>query len=194
MEATLIWTMAYLMGAIPCGVLIARTKKINIQNHGSGNIGATNVARTLGKKEGFLTLFGDCSKGLIAIAVASQAFEHQVEIALTGLLAVLGHWHSVFLKFKGGKGVATGFGIFIYLMPLAALCSIAVFTASLAFTRYVSVSSMLAALLLPLFGVLFKIPFTYIYFSMFVALFIIFKHHENIKRLFAGTEPKLQEK
>ncbi|MEC7641861.1 MAG: glycerol-3-phosphate 1-O-acyltransferase PlsY [Nitrospinota bacterium] len=194
MDAPLIWVMAYLLGAIPCGVLVARAKNINIREHGSGNIGATNVARILGKKDGALTLAGDCSKGLIAAVAAAHTLDHPAEIAWVGLFAVAGHSYSVFLKFKGGKGVATGLGVFIYLMPLAAFSSIAVFVATLGISRYVSIGSMLGALSLPLFGLLFKMPLPYLYSSMTIALFIIFKHHENIQRLFAGTESKLLKK
>ena len=194
MDVTLIWAMAYLIGAIPCGVLIARAKNINIREHGSGNIGATNIARTLGKKEGVLTLIGDCAKGLLAVAIASQTLDNQTEVALAGLFTVTGHLYSIFLKFKGGKGVATGLGVFIYLMPLAALASIAVFIVSLAVSRYVSIASILGALSLPLCGKLLNMPLPYMYAAITIAFFIILKHHKNIQRLLSGTESKFLEK
>lgn len=194
MDAIIIWITAYLIGSIPCGVLIARLKNINIREHGSGNIGAANVARTLGKKEGALTLLGDCSKGFLAVGLASRVLEDPAATALAGFMAFAGHLFSVFLKFKGGKGVATGLGVFIYLMPAAALCSTVVFAVTMAATRYVSMGSMVAALSLSLFGLLFKMPPPYIYASLAIALLIIQRHHDNIKRLLTGTESKFLRK
>jgi len=194
MNAAIMWAAAYLLGAAPCGVLIARANNIDIREHGSGNIGATNVARTLGKKQGLLTLAGDCAKGLIAALTAGYLLDNPAEIAVAGVLAVAGHMFSVFLKFKGGKGVATGLGVFMVLMPPAGLAAIAVFALAVAVSRYVSVGSILGALSLPLFGALFKMPLPYIYASMAVSLAVTMKHHENIQRLWAGTEAKLLEK
>jgi len=194
MSAVMVWTAAYLLGSTPCGVLIARANNIDIQAHGSGNIGATNVARTLGKKQGILTLIGDCAKGGIAVLAAERLLDNPTEIAIAGICAVTGHLFSIFLKFKGGKGVATGLGVFSVLMPLAALASMAVFALAVTVSRYVSLGSILGALSLPLFGLLFEMPSPYIYASLAVGLAIAMKHHENIRRLWDGTEAKLLEK
>ncbi|MFQ5673507.1 MAG: glycerol-3-phosphate 1-O-acyltransferase PlsY [Nitrospinales bacterium] len=194
MHAAMMWAAAYLLGAIPCGVLIARASNIDIREHGSGNIGATNVARTLGKKQGLLTLAGDCAKGLIAALAAERLLDNPTAIAVAGVFAVAGHLFSIFLKFRGGKGVATGLGVFIVLMPLAAMASIAVFTLAVAVSRYVSLGSILGALSLPLFGALFDAPLPYICAAVAVGLSITMKHHDNIRKLWAGTESKLLEK
>ncbi|MBI4388991.1 MAG: glycerol-3-phosphate 1-O-acyltransferase PlsY [Nitrospinae bacterium] len=194
MNAIVIWAVAYLIGAIPCGVLIARSRKIDIREHGSGNIGATNVARVIGKKEGALTLVGDCAKGTAAVALATHFLDSPFKVAVAALMAFLGHLFSIFLKFKGGKGVATGLGIFLYLMPLAALSSMAVFAVVQGVSRYVSLSSILAAVSLPLFGIFYKMPPAFIYASAIVSAMAIIKHHENIRRLLAGAESKFGEK
>jgi len=187
-EIFLIFLLAYLCGSIPFGVLLAKTQNMDIREHGSGNIGATNVARTMGKQAGLITLAGDILKGLLVVYIASQWFENTMVIALAGLAVFLGHLYSIFLKFKGGKGVATGLGVLSFAMPLSTLCSAGVFAISLKVFGYVSLSSILAAISLPLLGVFFKMPLSYIYLSTIVALFILQKHRDNIVRLTQGTE------
>ena len=187
-EIFLIFLLAYLCGSIPFGVLLAKTQNMDIREHGSGNIGATNVARTMGKQAGLITLTGDILKGLLVVYIASQWFENTMVIALAGLAVFLGHLYSIFLKFKGGKGVATGLGVLSFAMPLSTLCSAGVFAISLKVFGYVSLSSILAAISLPLLGVFFKMPLSYIYLSTIVALFILQKHRDNIVRLTQGTE------
>jgi len=184
----LILALAYLLGSIPCGVILARARNINLQSEGSGNIGATNVARVLGRKAGLFTLLGDVAKGAIAVALAERWMADPAWVALAGLLAFLGHLHSVFLGFKGGKGVATALGIFLYLMPLAAVVSVAVFAAVLWTTGFVSAGSIAAALAMPLAGIAFKMPPPYIVLSLVAGCLVIFRHRENIERLLAGTE------
>ncbi len=103
MDAVIVWSLSYLLGSIPIGVILARTQHINIREHGSGNIGATNVARTLGKKLGVLTLLGDTLKGLAAVVLAAAVLGGPLQIAAAGLMAYLGHMFSVYLKFKGGN-------------------------------------------------------------------------------------------
>ncbi|KMP12166.1 hypothetical protein UZ36_01705 [Candidatus Nitromaritima sp. SCGC AAA799-C22] len=188
MEIVPIWIIAYVLGSIPFGVLFARAQRIDLREHGSGNIGATNVARVLGKKAGVLTLLGDTLKGAAAVALAAWIVDEPMAIAGAGLMAFTGHLFSIFLKFKGGKGVATGLGIHLYMMPLATLGSIAAFALTLWISRYVSLSSILAALFLPVFGIALKMPVPYISVSGVIALLILYKHHENIQRIKAGTE------
>ena len=183
-----VWLCAYCLGSIPFGLLLAKAQNTDIRQHGSGNIGATNVARVLGKKAGLLTLAGDVFKGLIAVAAASAIMADHATIAVAGLMVFLGHLFSLFLKFRGGKGVATGLGIFLYLMPLPTLCSAGVFAVTLKFSKYVSLGSMLAAMFLPLFAIFFKMPLPYVYLAGVVGLLILHKHYENIQRLIAGTE------
>ena len=185
-----VWVLAYVFGSVPFGVVLARFKNVDLRQKGSGNIGATNVARTLGKTAGLLTLIGDGGKGFLSGWVAGQLLGPPWEIAMAGFLAYCGHVFSIFLKFKGGKGVATGLGVFLYLMPLSAAVAFVVFVVSLAVTRYVSLSSLLAALCLPLFGILFEAPQPAVIVSWVMAGITCYKHRENIARLRAGTESK----
>jgi len=193
-EIFILCLLAYLCGSIPFGVLLAKTQNIDIREHGSGNIGATNVARTLGKKAGLITLAGDVVKGWGIVFLASLWFEKTIIIALAGLIVFLGHLYSVFLKFKGGKGVATGLGVFSFVMPLPTLISAGVFALSLKISGYVSLSSILAAFSLPILGIFFKMPLPYIYLAAIVGLFTLQKHHDNIIRLAQGTEAKFLKK
>jgi glycerol-3-phosphate acyltransferase PlsY len=193
-ETILLWVFSYLLGCISFGLLFARKSNIDIRDHGSGNIGATNVGRVLGKKAGLLTLAGDVSKGLAAVAIASRFLEQPYEIAVAGLMAFLGHVYSVFLKFKGGKGVATGLGIFLFLMPFATLASMAVFGVTLWISSYVSISSVLAALSIPLFGIYFRSLPEYIAVSTIVALIVVHKHVGNLERVLNGSESRFLKK
>ncbi|MDP6231143.1 MAG: glycerol-3-phosphate 1-O-acyltransferase PlsY [Nitrospinaceae bacterium] len=183
-----IWIIAYLLGSIPFGVLLARVQSVDLREHGSGNIGATNVARVLGKKAGILTLLGDVLKGWLAVALASWVLDDPVVIAAAGLMAFCGHLFSMFLKFKGGKGVATGLGIHLYTMPMASLGAMGVFVCTLWISKYVSLSSIIAAIALPAFGIFLGVPLPYVYMSLLISVLVIFKHHENIRRILAGTE------
>ncbi|MBL8049257.1 MAG: glycerol-3-phosphate 1-O-acyltransferase PlsY [Chthonomonas sp.] len=191
------WTLlpfAFLLGAVPFGYLVARAKGVNIFEAGSGNIGATNVNRVLGAKAGLLVLFLDIAKGL-APALYGVHMLHSIESGLwLGLAAVLGHTFSPFLKFKGGKGVATTLGVVIGATPLVALGSAVVFLPLLAMFRYVSLSSIVAAASLPLWDLLFKMPPVAIVFHSVIAAFILFKHRANIVRIRNGTESKFREK
>ncbi len=189
-----LFLLAYLCGSVPFGVLLAKTQNLDIREHGSGNIGATNVARTMGKKAGLITLAGDVLKGWGMVFLASQWFEIPILIALAGLVVFLGHLYSIFLNFKGGKGVATGLGVFSYIMPIPTLFSAGIFALSLKVSGYVSLSSILAAISLPIFGIYFKTPLPYIYLAVIVGLFTLQKHHDNIIRLTQGTEAKFLKK
>ncbi len=194
MEITLVCLLAYLIGSIPFGVVLAKFRRVDLRQHGSGNIGATNVTRALGKTAGILTLLGDCGKGYLAVWIAGQLLETQWAVAVAGLMAFLGHVFSIFLKFKGGKGVATGLGVFLYLMPWAGLASIGVFAVSFMINRYVSFSSILAAVSIPWFGYYFQAPGPSIYVATAAAIITAVRHYENIQRLFDGTEAKFMKK
>jgi acyl phosphate:glycerol-3-phosphate acyltransferase len=182
--------VSYLIGSIPFGVLLAWMQKLDIREHGSGNIGATNIARVMGKKAGLLTLLGDALKGLIVVEGAESFYKDPVLIALAGFMVFFGHLYSIFLKFKGGKGVATSLGLFSSIMPWPTLCAAGVFSICLWVSGYVSVGSIMAALSLPLFAIFFKLQLAYIYLAVLVSLFSIKRHHENILRLIEGTEGK----
>ena len=193
-EILILCLLAYLCGSIPFGILLAKTQNIDIRDHGSGNIGATNVTRIMGKKAGFITLIGDVLKGWAIVFLASQWFEKPIFIALAGFMVFFGHLYSIFLRFKGGKGVATGLGVFSFIMPLPTLFSSGIFVLSLKVSGYVSLSSILAAISLPVLGIFFKMPLPYIYLASIVVLFTLQKHHENITRIVQGTEVKFLKK
>jgi glycerol-3-phosphate acyltransferase PlsY len=190
---------AYLLGSIPVGYLLVRIfRREDIRTVGSGNIGATNVLRSGGKALGAATFLLDVCKGALAVLLAAMIAgsvlptvpQRNVE-ALAALFAVLGHMFPVWLHFHGGKGVATGFGVFLVAAPWAALSAITVFAIVCALTRYVSLGSILGAASFPVFaGFMVKgeRPIFFIAVQAAVALLIIVKHHPNIRRLLAGNE------
>ena len=183
---------AYLLGSVPTGLLLARALGVNIRETGSGNIGATNVYRTMGRKLGILTLVGDCLKGLIPVLVAKWLGLPDVWIAAIGLTAFLGHVFTIFLGFKGGKGVATALGVFLGTSPLSVLLALAVFALLLYVWRYVSLASITAAALIPVAVWATGGTRELIVMSLAIAAITIFKHRENISRLMAGTENKFK--
>ncbi len=184
--------VGYLVGAIPFGLVIGKMVGTDVRMEGSCNIGATNVNRVLGKKLGFLTLICDCSKGLLPMWLAwyflPDTANRELLIALTGVLAVVGHMFPVYLRFRGGKGVATGLGVFLFLSPWVIAISLAVFLASVKLTGFVSVGSLLASALAPLWLYLLGASKVAIAAATLIALLIWAKHHENINRLLHGQE------
>ena len=193
-EIFLLCLFAYICGSIPFGILLAKKQSIDIREHGSGNIGATNVARTLGKKAGLFTLVGDVFKGWVIVFLAHLWFGKTIVVALAGLAVFLGHLFSIFLNLKGGKGVATGLGVLSFIMPLPTLFSVIIFILCLKVSGYISLSSILAAIILPILGIYFKMPLPFIYLAVILGLFTLQKHHDNIIRLVKGTEPKFLKK
>lgn len=184
---------AYLFGSIPTGLLLARALGgVDIRTTGSGNIGATNVYRTLGKKVGIMTLVGDCLKGVIPVVLAKQLGLPVAWVAAVGAAAFLGHVYTVFLGFKGGKGVATALGVFLAVAPLAVLCALALFVTVLLKWRYVSLASISAAAAMPLFIILLGNPLPVIAMTLLIAALVIYKHRDNIDRLKNGTESKFK--
>jgi glycerol-3-phosphate acyltransferase PlsY len=183
---------AYLLGSVPTGLLLAKALGVNIREAGSGNIGATNVYRTIGRKLGILTLVGDCLKGLIPVLIAKWLDLPDVWVAAIGLAALLGHVFTIFLGFKGGKGVATALGVFLGTSPLSVLVAIVVFALVLYIWRYVSLASIIAAALIPgIVRILGGKP-ELILMSLAIAAVVIFRHRENIARLRNGTESKFK--
>jgi glycerol-3-phosphate acyltransferase PlsY len=184
--------IGYLLGSIPFGLVIGKMVGADVRQEGSRNIGATNVSRVLGKKLGFLTLVCDCLKGFMPMALVSyvlpESESREMVIALTGVMAVVGHMFPVYLRFKGGKGVATGLGVFFYLSPVAIALSLVVFVFSVALSGFVSVGSLLASGLIPLWLYFLGASKTTILAAFLVALLIWIKHHENISRLLQGKE------
>jgi len=189
MEALLV-IFSYLLGSVPSGLIIGKLSGLDVRNAGSGNIGATNVARLLGKKGGLLTLVADMAKGFIPVLAVQQMGLGDPIAALVGIAAFVGHLYPVFLNFKGGKGVATGFGVLLGLTPLAATILLVIFAAVAFSTRIVSLSSMVTAVAAPLLLWLFYYSPTYIMMATLMAIMIVFRHYANIQRLLNGTEPR----
>jgi glycerol-3-phosphate acyltransferase PlsY len=165
---------------------------VDVRQTGSRNIGATNVARTAGARAGLLTLLGDVVKGAVPAAVARLLLTDPWVMAPMGVAAVCGHLFSVFLRFSGGKGVATAFGVFVILTPAAAACSAVLFALVAVSTRYVSLASMLAALTLPAVAVVFGYPAPFCGAAAIVAGSILVRHRENLMRLRRGMEPRFR--
>lgn len=186
--------VAYLVGAIPIGLLVARAFGVgDIRRHGSGNIGMTNVLRTAGKTPAILTLLGDVVKGAAAVVAGSAvAGADPTGAAVAAVAAVVGNCWPVFLGFRGGKGVATGLGAMLWLVPWAVLPSAIVFVVVVATTRYVSLGSLLGALGVPAVAlVLGRYATASVIAAAVVALIIVARHHQNIARLRNGTESRL---
>jgi len=180
------------MGAIPMAYLVTRyVAGIDIRQEGSGNVGATNVQRTLGTKMGALVLALDVAKALLALLLASLLRLEREIILLTAVATVAGHNWPVFLGFKGGKGVAVSTGVLLYLYPLPGLMVVALFVAIVYFTRYISLGSVLGAVVTPLIIFFWGYPWRDILLTMVLALIIIYGHKGNIQRLVAGNERKI---
>ena len=187
---------AYLLGSIPFGYLLVRIfRKQDIRTTGSGNIGATNVARSGAKGLGVLTLAMDLLKGFVAVLLAKHlapgkpGFPSDLAV-LAAVGAILGHIFPVWLRFRGGKGVATALGVFLALAPPVALAGVLTFALTVAITRIVSLASILAAAVLPVFAMVLMPDRSPVYLGgvIFIALLVIVKHQGNIARLLQGTE------
>lgn len=205
----LLFPAAFLIGSVPFGLLFTRHKGIDIRQTGSRNIGATNVLRTAGKTPAILTLLADLLKGAVpvfitGIIIAGITEGHRVEDfvvfsldiwqCMVGLTAVLGHMFSFFLKMKGGKGVATGFGVLVVMSPASACIALLVWVMVVKITKYVSVGSIVAVCILPLVYSIQDESVVKILFGAVLAALITFKHLSNIRNLIAGTESKIGQK
>jgi len=189
--------LAYLLGSIPFGWILAKLfGGADIRKSGSGNIGATNVARVVGPAAGILTLLLDAAKGALAVWLAGHFADHRATpMSLAAVAALVGHCFPVWLKFKGGKGVATALGVFLMLAPLAAIGAIVFFLAVVLMWRYVSLGSVSAAAAMPLLIYFLWAPghappLVVTFGTLFAAALVIVKHDANLQRLVEGTEPK----
>lgn len=186
--------IAYLIGAIPTGLILTRIfAKADIRSAGSGNIGATNVARVAGKKLGILTLLGDAFKGLIPVLFVSKGLGFTDQgIAIVAICALIGHCYPVYLAFRGGKGVATALGIFLVLSPAAILSALILFALVLWKWRYVSLASVSAAVITPLLILLFEQSTALFAAGLMIGAIVVHRHKSNIQRLINGTENKFK--
>jgi acyl phosphate:glycerol-3-phosphate acyltransferase len=197
LNLALLLLAAYILGSIPFGVIFARLfGSADVRKSGSGNIGATNVARVAGPLAGILTLVFDTAKGAAAVGLAARLSQESAAwMMLAGLAALVGHCFPAWLKFKGGKGVATALGIFLALCPAAALAALLLFLIVVAIWRYVSLASITAAAAMPLLMYFLWAPrhappLIIAFGSLAAAVLIIYNHDGNIQRLVQGKEPK----
>jgi glycerol-3-phosphate acyltransferase PlsY len=191
--------VAYIVGSIPTGVIIGKKfKGIDIREHGSKNTGATNAYRVLGKQYGIIVLLADALKGWLPVFLASLFAISGWQLILIGVLTIVGHTLSPFLKFKGGKGVATSLGVFLFLVPHIVLILVAVFLIVAFTTKYVSLASVSVAGLFPILVLFMQTgkdrDWAMFGFSLVIGLFVIFKHKTNIERLLKGRENKFGSK
>ncbi|MBW2682395.1 MAG: glycerol-3-phosphate 1-O-acyltransferase PlsY [Deltaproteobacteria bacterium] len=190
--------IGYFLGAVPFGLVISRMVGRDVRTEGSRNIGATNVNRVLGRKLGFLTLVCDCLKGFLPIYLAAlflpESENKELIVVTTGIMAVVGHMFPVYLGFKGGKGVATALGVFLFLSPGAILISLGVFIAAVTLSGFVSAGSLLASGLIPVWLWLLGSSKIAIVAAAIIGLLIWIKHHENIQRLLQGNEKSWRKK
>lgn len=182
---------AFLSGSIPFGAAIGAAKGINLKKAGSGNIGATNVMRTMGKWPAFLTLTGDVIKGALPVAAARYLGSAVAVQGVVGLAAIAGHIFSPFLKFKGGKGVATGIGVLLVYSPTVALITVFVWLTVVFVSRYSSLGAITSFLLLPFNVYIFDYSVEKVIISVIISSILILRHGSNIERLFKGTETKI---
>jgi glycerol-3-phosphate acyltransferase PlsY len=195
MVTVLLIAVGYGLGSIPTGLLIARWQAgVDIRQHGSGNIGMTNVLRAVGKGAAALTLVGDLAKGLVPVLLACAWLTSPWAIGLVALAAIIGHMYPLFAGFHGGKGVATTLGVFIPLLPGPLLIAFVVWAACIAFRRQISLGSLAAAVSLPIAALLWGSPAAYVFSALVAAALIWYRHCENIQRLLIGTEPTISQR
>lgn len=200
MKIIIFTLLAYLFGSLPNGLYVAKIKNVDIRNEGSKNTGATNVFRVMGAKFGILVLVLDALKGFLPLILAEKAGISGNILVLIGVTAVIGHTFSPFLNFKGGKGVATSLGIFLYLTPVPMLITLAMFFIVVGISKYVSLGSVLASILLPLLILIMPVneklgdKVVVFIISALLGAYIIYKHRANIERLKNGTENKFYKK
>ncbi len=197
LTTALLLLAGYLLGSIPFGLILSRVLGgKDVRQHGSGNIGATNVSRVVGPLAGVLTLLLDAAKGASAVWLAARVTDHSARaMMLTGLAALVGHCYPVWLRFEGGKGVATALGIFTALCPLAALTAFLLFLLVSVFWRYISLGSLSAAAAMPLliyflWAPAHAPPWSIMLGTLIASGLIFYKHRTNIQRLLNGTEPR----
>jgi len=184
----------YLIAAVPTGIVLAKVMGYeDVRDKGSGNIGATNVYRVAGKLAGVLTLTGDILKGFLPLlACKTWLAPTPAQLGIACAMAIVGHCYPVYLKFRGGKGIATALGIFLVLSPVAVLGAAIVFGITVATTRFISLGSVLAAMSAPLLVLMLNQPQPIFLATLFIAALIVWRHRSNIKRLMDGSEDRFK--
>ena len=184
----------YLVAAIPTGIVLAKVMGYeDVRDKGSGNIGATNVYRVAGKLAGVLTLAGDILKGFLPLlACKTWLTPTPTQLGIACAVAIVGHCYPVYLKFRGGKGIATALGIFLVISPAAVLGAAIVFGVAIAITRFISLGSVLAAMSAPLLVLMLNEPQPIVLATLFIAALIIWRHRNNITRLIDGSEDRFK--
>lgn len=189
---------SYLIGSIPSGVLLGKIRGVDVRAYGSGKTGSTNVLRTLGTKAAAIALIADVLKGVIAVLIAKYTLGSPVGEMAAGFAAIAGHDWSIFIRFQGGRGVATSVGALFVMAPLVAAASLAIFALIVAVTRYASLGSLLGAtsavVIMAVLSALDMAPIVYVIFTAVAVALIIIQHRDNISRLLSGTESKVGQK
>ena len=183
--------ISFILGSIPFGIIIAKVKGVDLKRVGSGNIGATNVFRSIGTFPAVLTLLGDILKGTLAVSTGRYFGVGPLYEGLMGVSAILGHNFSLFLGFKGGKGVATSLGVLIIYTPRVAFFTFIIWLVTVFFTKYSSLGAIVSFALLPANIILFDYDKTKLLITILISLFILIRHKDNIKRLINGSEKKI---
>lgn len=194
LNAILVILASYLIGSIPFGLIVGKIwANLDVREYGSGNIGTSNVLRTVGLPAAIIVFALDVGKGAIAVYLGSLVGGEIVQI-LAGVAAIAGHNWPIYLKFKGGKGIATSLGAVVSLTPMIALILLGLWIIIVGITRYISLASLTAAVLFPIFLIVSRSSTAYIVAGFMISAFAFYRHRANIQRLLAGTELKIGEK
>lgn len=193
MSYIIVVILSYVIGSVPSGLILGKTFwNVDLRQHGSKNIGATNAWRTLGKLPGFIVFVADLLKGMIGVYLGMLIVGTSTAMIIGGIMAIIGHSLSLFLKFKGGKGVATGLGVLIMLMPSVSAVVFLIWLVIVLISKYVSLASIIAAVFVPVCAFAAGMSYDYVAFGIVAALFVIYRHKSNIVRLINGTENKIK--
>lgn len=193
MSYIIVVILSYVIGSVPSGLILGKTFwNVDLRQHGSKNIGATNAWRTLGKLPGFIIFVADLLKGMIGVYLGMLIVGTSTAMIIGGIMAIIGHSLSLFLKFKGGKGVATGLGVLLMLMPSVSAIVFLIWLVIVLISKYVSLASIIAAVFVPVCAFAAGMSYDYVAFGIVAALFVIYRHKSNIVRLMNGTENKIK--
>jgi glycerol-3-phosphate acyltransferase PlsY len=193
-ETALVVAFSFLVGSIPFGVVFTKSRGIDLKKVGSGNIGATNVLRAAGKKVALMTLMGDILKGTAAVALAKAIGSGTLVEGMAGLAAVAGHDFSPFMRFKGGKGVATSLGVILIYTPIAGILTVIIWLVTVLIMRYSSMGALVSFSLMPVWVLLQGYPPEKLYAAIIISVLLVVKHSGNIERLIKGAEGKIGSK